>query len=93
LNALKSAKLIKLETAVTLGEAMGRENLCVSTLSGSEIAKVSERKTKERYSSFAMIVPISIARAIGLKNGDALRCVAVEYDAKKGFLCVRLEQG
>jgi len=70
---------------------MARNEICTHTVSGFEIAKVSERKTKERYSSFAMIVPISIARAIGLKNGDALRCVAVEYDAKKGFLCVRLE--
>jgi len=70
---------------------MSRNEICTHTVSGFEIAKVSERRSREKYSSFAMIVPISIARAIGLRNGDALRCVAVEYDAKKGFLCIKLE--
>ena len=70
---------------------MSRNEICTHAVSGFEIAKVSERRSREKYSSFAMIVPISIARAIGLRNGDALRCVAVEYDAKKGFLCIKLE--
>jgi hypothetical protein len=70
---------------------MSRNEICTHTVSGFEIAKVSERRSREKYSSFAMIVPISIARAIGLKNGDALRCVAVEANTKKGFLCIKLE--
>jgi hypothetical protein len=75
------------------GDSMSRNEVCIHSVSEFEIAKVSERKTKEKYSSYVMVIPMPIARAIGLRNGDALKCMAIEIEgsAKKGFLCVRLE--
>ena len=89
---LKSVKLIKLEIAVTLGENMDREEIHVHVLSRPEIAKVSERKSREKYSSYVMVIPMPIAKEVELRNGDVVRCVAVGIDSvKKGFLCVKLE--
>jgi len=65
--------------------------ICVHSVSESEIAKASERKSRGKYSSYAMVIPMPIARAIGLRNGDVVRCVAVETNTKKGFLCIKLE--
>jgi hypothetical protein len=71
---------------------MGREEIHVRILSRPEVAKVSERKSREKYSSYVMVIPMPIARTIELKNGDALKCVAVGIDSvKKGFLCIKLE--
>jgi hypothetical protein len=74
---------------------MPRNEVCIHTVSEPEVAKVSERKSREKYSSYVMVIPMPIARAIGLRDSDALRCVAVETAVegivKKGFLCVKLE--
>jgi hypothetical protein len=74
---------------------MSRNEICIHSVSESEVAKASERKSRGKYSSYAMVIPMPIARAIGLRNGDALRCMAIETvvegNAKKGLLCIKLE--
>jgi hypothetical protein len=72
---------------------MSRNEICIHTVSEPEIAKVSERRTREKYVSFTMVIPMPIARTVGLRDNDALKCVAVEFggSVKKGFLCIKLE--